>query len=52
MKIKVNKLTSTIGAEVIGIDLTQVAGAGTKEMLNKEKRFDKLTSLRRKQVRQ
>ena len=35
MKIKINKLTSTIGAEVIGIDLTQVAGAGTKEMLNK-----------------
>ncbi|MBH72562.1 MAG: hypothetical protein CMM57_02635 [Rhodospirillaceae bacterium] len=35
MKIKINKLTNTIGAEVIGIDLTQVAGAGTKEMLNK-----------------
>lgn len=35
MKIKINKLTNTIGAEVIGIDLTQVAGAETKEMLNK-----------------
>ena len=35
MKIKINKLTNTIGAEVIGLDLTQAVGAGTKEILNK-----------------
>ena len=35
MKIEINKLTNTIGAEVLGIDLTQIVGAGTKKMLNK-----------------
>ena len=35
MKIEINKLTNTIGAEVLGIDLTQIVGAETKKMLNK-----------------